>query len=260
MLCFVLGFPACVVILWDMFKTHRNGTPFTPNRFFTLNITIMDIIFLVLIPPGVLNHLIWEIWVVEAIWNAIFALNACGRPMLMACICMDCYLAVVHPITYHQRKSMTLRVVMVGIVWTWTVGFGIIFFLFYKLYFSMVSIVSFLIAIVIIAICDSVILRALVKSDPGRKNIHPQKQRAIQTLINSLVITLFSYLPPLLLVVIGKLLISSFITFMCVIAIPVTVTSSLGSAIMPILHLSNNPKLGCFKNGCFLYKIRWCRN
>lgn len=259
-LCFVLGFPACVVILWEMFKTHRNGTPFTPNCFFILNVSIMDAIFLVLIPPGVLNHLIWETWVVEASWNAIYALNSCGRPLLMACICLDSYLAVVHPITYHKRKSLTPRVVMVGMVWTWTVAFGIAYFLFYHLYFSMFSTVPFIIAIIIIGICDSFILHALVKSDPGRKNIHPQKQRAVQTLINSLVITVLSYLPPILLVAIGKPLINSFSTFICVVGIPATLTSTLGSAVMPILHLINKGKWGYFRLGCSPYKIRWYRN
>lgn len=245
LLCTVIGLPACAVILWEIFKTHRNGTPLTPNNFFILNVSIMDVFFLALILPGILNNLIWESWVVEACWNASYALNLCGRPLLMACNCLDCYLAVVHPVTYHKRKSMTPRVVMVVMVWIWTVAFAILFFLFYKLFFSVISTIPFLIASIIIIICDSLILHALFKSKPGRKNIHPQKQRAVQTIINSLVSTMCSYLPIFLLIVIGRLLISSFSTFICVLGLPIAVCSSLGSAIMPVLHLINKGTLWC---------------
>lgn len=252
-LCFAFGLPASVAILWEMFKTHRRGTPFTPNTFFILNLTTMDVVFLVFIPPGLLNHFIWRRWEFEACWNFVFALNTCGRPLLMACICLDCYLAVVHPITYHKRKRLTPRVVMAGIVWALTIACGIVYFFFYKLFFTMFSTVPLIITIIITGICDSFILYTLgCKSDPGRKNIHPQKQRAIQTVINSLVMVVLSYLPPIILLSIRPLF-GSFNIFLCTVGIPLTITSTLGSAVMPILHLNTLGKFDRFKLGC-------CRN
>lgn len=242
--CFVLGFPASVAILWELFKMHRNGAPFTPNRFFILNISIMDAAFLVLIPAGVLNHLIWKFWPMEACWNGAYALNLWGRPLLMACSCLDCYLAVVHPITYHNMKSMTPRIWAVAIVWMWTLTFSIISIMFYKFFFTLWSIVPFVIAITVVGICDCFIFHTLVTSDPHRKNV--QKQRAIQTLFNSLVITIFTYLPPVILITIGVYAIE-YVAFVCVIAIPMTVMSSLGSVLMPILHLINTRKCNYFK-------------
>lgn len=188
---------------------RQSGTPLTPNSFFILYLIIMDTVFLAIIPAGVLNHLIWKVWAIVAAWNALFAMNLCGRPLLMACICLNCYVAVVHPIPYHKRKSMTPRIVMVCVVWTWTAAFAIVFFLFYKFY-GLCSTLSFVIAIVTVGMYDCSILRALVKSDTGRKNIHLQKQRAVQTLINSLVVTMFSYIPPLLLEVIGRTMLTDF--------------------------------------------------
>lgn len=257
LLCTVIGFPACAVTLWEIFKTHRNGTLFTPNNFFMLNVSIMDAIFLAFLPIGILNDLTWNSWVIEACWNASYALNLCGRPLLMACICLDCYLAVVHPVTYLKRKSMTPRVVMVGIVWTLTAACATLYLLFFKLFFSLVSTIPFLIANVIIGICDFLILHALVKSKPGRKNIHPQKQRAVQTIINSLVLTMCSYFPIFLLIAIGQPL--SLGTFICVLGPPIAVCSSLGSVIMPVLHIINKGTLGHFRLGCSQFKIRWCR-
>lgn len=251
LLCFALGFPASVVILWEMFKKHRNRARFTPNEFFILNLSIMDVSFSIFIPPGVLNHLIWKCWEVEAFWNAVYAFSVSGRPLLMACTCLDCYLAVVHPITYHQRKSMiqNMRVVMVTTVWICTLAFAISFFLFYKLFFAVVSVIPYIVAIVIIGICDSFILYTLMTSKPGRKNL--QKQRTIQILTNSLVISLFSYIPPLFMIVVGRAM-TDIRTFVCVIGTPMTIISPLGSVLLSILHLSNIGKLNCFRRGRFL--------
>ncbi|KAL7372932.1 hypothetical protein ABVT39_024177 [Epinephelus coioides] len=250
MLCFVLGFPASVAGIWEMFQRYKRGTSFKPNDVFTLNLSIMDSVFLLFIPPGLLNHLFWRSWPFEATWNFIYALSTCGRPLLMACTCVDCYLAVVHPIFYYKRKSLTPRVVIVGIVWTLTFAIGIAFFLCFLLYLTMFSIAPYVIAVIIIGIFDSLILHKLIKSEPGRTNIHPQKQRAVHTLINSLVMTVLSYLPPVLMLVVGQPLISSFNGFLCLIAIPMTITSTLGSTIMPILHLKNQGKLDRFGLGC----------
>lgn len=245
LLCFVFGFPASIAILWELLKTHRRGTPLTPNDFFILNLSAMDIVFFVFILPGVLNHLIWHCWVFEAIWNGIYALNTCGRPFLMACICLDCCVAVVHPIIYHKKKSLTPRVMVAGIVWTFTVATGIAFGLFHTLYYSIFPIVLFVIPVIIIGICDSFILHALIRSDLGRKNIHPQKKRAIQTLINSMVMAAISYLPPVLMYAFGLQL--NITIFICTIVVPITITSTLGSTVMPILYLNNIGKLDRFR-------------
>lgn len=242
--CFVIGFPATAAILWELFKKQRNGAPLTPNSFFMLNVSIMDAIFLASIPPGVLNHLIWESSLVEALWNSIFSLNVCGRPLLMVCSCLDCYLAVVHPVTYHNTKNLTPRILMVAIVWIWTLTFATVFFLSYEAYFTLWSIASFLIAIVVVGICDSFIFYTLLMSDPHRKNL--QKRRAIQTLINSLVIMAFTYLPPVILITFGVYM-TEYVIFICVIGIPVSVTSTLGSVLMPFLHLISTGKCSHFR-------------
>lgn len=250
--CFILGFPASAAILWELFKMHRNGAPFTPKQFFILHVSIMDAVFLVFIPAGVLNHLIWESWPIEACWNGVYALNIWGRPLLMACSCVDCYFAVVHPVTYHNMKSMTPRAWVVAIVWIWTFIAATISFMFYKLFFTLWAIVPFIIAITVVGICDSFIFYTLVTSGPNRNNA--QKQRAIQTLFNSLVITILTYLPPVILIIIGVYGIE-YVAFVCVIGIPMTIMSSLGSVFMPILHLINTGKFNYFRCGNFLQNV-----
>lgn len=248
--CFALGFPASVAIILEILRIHKTGTPMTPNNFFILNLSIMDAIFLASIPPGLINNFSLKIWAVELIWTGIYTLNQTGRPLLMSCVCLDCYLAVVHPIIYHKRKSLTPRVVMAGIVWIFTVVTGIHYCFYFQIYLGITPYLAFLIAMVIIGICDCFILYRLIKSHPGSVNIHPQKQRAIQILINSLVVTVISYLPPVVIFAFGKSLVTNYTMFMCTIIIPISITSTLGSAVMPILHLNNIGKLDRFRFGC----------
>lgn len=248
-IAFFFGFPACVAVSWELFQRHRKGVAFTPNDVFVLNLTMADLGFLVFLPPALFNFLFWHNWPFEAFANFIFALNVCGRPLFMTCICLDCYLAVVHPITYQARKSLTPRVLMSVGVWVITVACGIAYSLFFTLYFSPLLIIPFIISITVIGICDFVILRTLKRSDPGGKGIHPMKKKAIQTIINSLVMILISYLPPTALTLIGRPLIASDDYFSCTVGLLVHITTTAGSAVMPILYLYNVGKLNHFRFG-----------
>ncbi|XP_017290846.1 G-protein coupled receptor 1-like [Kryptolebias marmoratus] len=250
LLCFTVGFPATLVILWRMSRMCRGGTVFTPNDLFILHLTIMDVGFLAFLPIGLLNHFYLKVWAIEALWNLVYSLNTLGRPFLMACVCFDCYLAVVHPIFYHKNKSLTPRFVAVGVVWTLTAANGLTFFLFYRLFFSFFPAVTYSVPIVIIGVCDGVIVYKLVKSDPVGKRIHPQKQRAIQTLIYSLAMTAISYLPPVIFLSVGRPLAGSFNVFVCAIGFPINITSTLGSTFMPVLYLYNVGTLNCARLRC----------
>ncbi|KAJ0015950.1 hypothetical protein NQD34_014240, partial [Periophthalmus magnuspinnatus] len=116
----VLGCPACVAVLWELFQRYKAGTPFTPNDIFMLNLTCMDLVFLFFIPSGCFNYLLWHIDVIQMFTDFVCSLNLAGRPLLTACICIDCYLAVVHPVFYRANKSPTSRLLMCAVVWTIT--------------------------------------------------------------------------------------------------------------------------------------------
>lgn len=248
-LCFAVGFPACVALLWDLCKTHRRRIHLSPYYFFLFNLTIMDTVFMFFIPPGLLNDFWLHNLKFYTTCNFVYALNLCGRPLTMACICLDCYLAVVHPITYHQRKSLTPRVILVSLVWTLTIASGLGYAFDYTLFATMFPTVPYLVAVVIIGVCDFFIIYTLIKSDPSNNTIHPQKRRALQTVINSLVMTLISYLPPLLIYCIAIPQFSAQ-NFRCIFSIPASITTTLGSAVMPLLHLNNLGKLEHFMFGC----------
>ena len=244
----LFGFPACVTVLWELFQKHRRGTPTTPNDVFMLNLTVMDSVFLGFMPTSVCNYLFWHNRTFETFLNFLYSLSLSGRPLFMTCICLDCYLAVVHPIMYRARKGLTSRVLMCVVVWAVTLAYGTAFILIDGLYYQPIALWPQLITLPTIGFCDFFILRALKSSDPAGRDLHPQKKKALQIIINSLVMTVITYLPPLLAMSLQKCI--PIREFICRVIFPMFILISAGSAIMPVLYLSNLRKLDFIYVGC----------
>lgn len=161
----------------------------------------------------------------------------------MTCICLDCYLAVVHPITYRVRKGLTSRVLMSAAVWVVTVMHSVWYIVIDYHDSSILNILAYVITIPVIVVCDVFIFRALKRPDPAGRDIHPQKQKALQIITNSLIMALLSYLLPVLVYISGKLAPIELNVFVCSVLFPSYICPTMGSAIMPILYLSNLGKL-----------------
>ncbi|XP_060884996.1 C-C chemokine receptor type 3-like [Labrus mixtus] len=243
----LIGCPACGAVIWEIWKKHRTGTSLTPNNVFMLNLTIMDLVFLFFVPFGLCNFLLWHIMSVQMLSNFLYALNLAGRPLLTACICLDCYVAVVHPITYSKKKSLTPRVLMVAAVWTITAAQGFTSTVVDELNHSAWAMFVYVIALPVIVISDVSILWTLKKSHRAGKALHQKKKKAFQIITNSMVMTIVSYVPPVLVYILGDLILSDEKEYDCLLAIPILVTPTAGSAIMPLLYLGN---LGTLKNPC----------
>lgn len=185
----LIGCPACVAVLWELLQRHKSGSPVTPNEVFMLNLTIMDLVFLFFVPFGLCNFLLWHIGSVQMLTNFLYALNLAGRPLLTACICLDCYLAVVHPVTYRARKSLTPRFLMVAAVWTVTVTQGTLSMVMDELNHSAWAMSVYVIALPVIVVCDVSILWTLKKSPLAGGDLHPKKKKALQVITNSMVMT-----------------------------------------------------------------------
>lgn len=237
---FVFGFPGAAAILLDMFEKGRKGMPFSPNDVFMLNLTVMDGLFLILRQSKLFYDLHNHNLVVEAFNSFFYSFNVCGRPLFITCICLDCYLAVVHPLTYRTRKSLTPRILMAVGVWTATAAYGCYFALRQKDDFKPILILFYILTLPVIGFCDISILLTLRRSSPAGGNIHPQKKKALQITIHNLVICLFSYLPP----IIGWF-VSQITT--CLDLTPVVSSTVFGNALSVNLHLNNMGKLDWLK-------------
>ncbi|XP_030611106.1 proteinase-activated receptor 3-like [Archocentrus centrarchus] len=243
----LIGCPACVAVLWELFRRHRAGTSITPHDVFMINLTVMDMIFLFFVPFGMLNFLLWQDMLFQKFTNFLYTLSLAGRPLLTACICLDCYLAVVHPITYSTKKSLTPRVLMAAAVWTATMVQGVMSIINAELTHDPWAIFLSIMALPIIVICDASILWTLKKSYLGGRDLHPRKKKAVQIITNSLVMTITSHVPPVLVFIFGPFIIKDEKEYECFLAVPALITPIAGSAIMPLLYLGN---LGRLNNLC----------
>lgn len=248
--CVCAGLPASVALLWVLTQRQRQGLT---NDIYMVNLTVMDLFSNISIPVININFLIWRNECVAQIADAMLSMGISGRPLFMTSTCVDCYMAVIHPITYmktkdSQRKVTVCRLVCI-LVWGLTIA-GVIAVAVDKDFMaSPVSMVMLVFCIPAIAFLDAAILHTLRKQDPsGRGSVHPQKQRALQTITNSLVMTLVSYLPSLVIFNFSPLIPLTPQETACHILFPFSAANVMASAIMPLLCLQN---LGRFKG------LRW---
>lgn len=100
----------------------------------------------------------------------------------------------------------------------------------------------------VILFADVCILRMLTMPDPsGRSAVHPQKQRAIQAIVNSLVMIALSYVPPGIGLVISTAMGLSLPQYFCNVSIPVSFFTVICSTTIPLLHLHNLGKLSTIR-------------
>lgn len=182
-----------------------------------------------------------------------FSFNLCGRPLFITCICLDCYMAVVHPVTYRVRKSLTPRVSMAVGVWAVTLTYGYyVTTIESAILTDPTMILFFSLTLPVIGFCDFSILWTLKRSNPGGGEVHPQKKKALQIIINNLVVTFTSYFPPIIVCLFSKCLHFDDLTIQCLMMIPMMGITNLGNSVSLILHLNNLGKLDWLK--CWQHK------
>lgn len=244
---FVFGFPGTIVILLEMLQKRRKGTLFTPSDVFAFNLTVMDGIYLFFLLPELYFHLHGDHEIRALSSKFFFSFNICGRPLFVTLVSLDCYLAVVHPVIYRARKSLTPRILMAIGVWIVTVSSGLLLVTINSdILTSSVAVVFCVFVLPIVGFCDFCIIWKLSKSSPGGGNLHPRKKRALLIIINNLILTCFSYIPPLIILLISpQASVSN--TFNCLVMVPVMCASILGTTISVILFLIHLGKLDCLK-------------
>lgn len=238
-----VGVPASVWLLWVLVQRQRQGFS---NDVYMFNLTIMDMYFTLFMIPDVLNYLIFRDRIILKISDTIFCFAVVGRPLLMSCICVDCYIAVVHPTQYMVLKHSRHRTVFSALVWGLTLAYGLLSALRREIFATSFIAIPYIFTVPTIIFCDVMILLALRKPHPsGRSDVHPLKQRAVQTITNSLVMTFVSYLPPLIVIGLLSFLPLSTEEKICSISLPFLIAPILGSTIMPLLSVKNLGRLRC---------------
>lgn len=251
----IFAFPGGLVILMDMLQKRKKESQFTPYDVFMTNLTVMDVVYSVLLQIELICDITSNF---ECFYIFGFLNSFCiyGRPLLLTCISLETYMAVVHPVPYRARKSLTPRILIIIGVWILAIGFGFDFNMRNIQVYNNVPMLFLIVTLSVIVISDFSVFWALRKPGPGRKNINSHKKKALHIITNKSIITCITYFPLLI-----NWLLHMFINFdddmfNCVILFPVLFINMTGNTISVILHVSNLGKLDwLMDNACFCFSV-----
>ncbi|XP_067280776.1 hydroxycarboxylic acid receptor 2-like [Pseudorasbora parva] len=216
---FLFGVPTHSYIIWLIVTGTES---IVAAEFFLLNLSICEIgnslncFFNVLSLIGSFTTLSLLSHVSSVSSRLIYILQSLGmtgRPLFQCLICVERYLAVVHPVTFLKYKPLRYRVICCTAAWMIILGSCLFSFLIsiykinyvYAWFFSL----QFLLFLSVQLFCLVAVLRALKQSGPGergreRKEENHMKRRAFKIILITTVSMVIIY-PVLSLHCAGKL-------------------------------------------------------
>ncbi|XP_064181212.1 P2Y purinoceptor 1-like [Anguilla rostrata] len=238
----VVGFPANIIAMWQMAKKKSDSST---SDIFIFNLAISDAYFCLMTPIDLVNRLLLSdkhIWYFQRFAYGIKDTT----PLFLTCICLDRYMAVVHPIVFTGIRDNKIRVAVIMLVWGLMLAYALT-----KSIAGADSAVNvftglILTAFIIMVFCNFSIIWILRKSVMGKEKMHPMKKKAFRTVVITLAIIVFNYLPPVALFPFTAYY--SFVEFKCQISITVYSIMDLSSSIEPLLYMSKMKRPPCLAN------------
>ncbi len=192
---FLFGLPTHSYVLWLIIRGSGSGFV---SEFFILNLSVCEIC-------NCLQSLIciFDIFIsLKHFASFLSGLAITGRPLFQCLICVERYLAVVHPVTFLKYKPLRYRVICCTAAWLIIIG-SCLCCTFILISFSMVQYVwfisiQFLLFFFTQLFCLVAVLRALKQSGPGEKKREEEnhtKRRAFYLILITTVITIIQYSP-----------------------------------------------------------------
>lgn len=246
-LSLIFTVPGALVILIDSVLKRRQRIPFSPHDVYIINLTVMDAIYSTILTADLYASGDYELKDFKMFY---FFNSLCfaGRPLLLTCISVDTYFAVVHPVTYRARKNLTSRLLIVTGVWICTIAFGSYFVVSNVKLYGNVPTLLLALTLVIITLCDFSIFWTLKKPGPGGKNINSQKRKALMIIINKCIITFLTYFPLLIICLLNNIMNVSDGYFNCIVLLPTLCFTVAGNTVSVMLKVSNLDTLDWLKD------------
>ncbi|XP_067280768.1 uracil nucleotide/cysteinyl leukotriene receptor-like [Pseudorasbora parva] len=194
-ICLLFGLPTHSYIIWLIVTGTGSGVA---SEFFTLNLSVCEI-------GNCLNVLIrglsFYFFSLSTLRAFLLGLVITGRPLCQCLMCVERYVAVVHPVTFLKYKPLRYRLICCTAAWILILGccFVCLFVLDnleHTLFFSL----QFLLLSSVQLFCLVAVLRALKQSGPGERGTEQKegnhmKRRAFYLILITTVSMTIMYVP-----------------------------------------------------------------
>nr|XP_040045360.1 C-X-C chemokine receptor type 2-like [Gasterosteus aculeatus aculeatus] len=195
-LSLLIGHPVNAKLLWISVTSKKtldilnfNLALFNDSQYF---ITLLHLIYML---SAAQNH--------QQIANFLLVYVQIGGPMSLSFICMERYVAVIHPTSYPLLKKYRIRELCALTVWLFALPSALVV-VFAPDVFSQAHLSGALAILpaslmlvmgAVMVACSSRIARALKTSSPGRDKLHPVKRRAFRVVCATSAVAISCYLP-----------------------------------------------------------------
>ena len=234
-----VGFPSNIMVMWQVARKKSDSST---SDIFIFNLAMADAYFGLMTPIELINSLVFNdkhVWYLQRFAYGIKDTT----PLFLTCICLDRYVAVVHPIVFTSIRDNKIRVAFSMLVWGLMLAYALSKSIAGPE--STINIITGLIlaAFTIMVFCNLSIIWSLRKSVLGKAKIHPMKLKALRTVLITLAIIVFNYLPPVALFPFTAYY--SFVEFQCHIKVVVYSLMDLSCSIEPLLYMSKMERPQC---------------
>ncbi|KAL1023721.1 hypothetical protein UPYG_G00045130 [Umbra pygmaea] len=220
---------------------------------FALNLTVSDMLTCVASLMFILNNHINGPEVERGpLWNTATFFKSfilAGRPLFQCCICLERYLAVVHPVTFLMYKPLKYRLGCCAVIWLLLLGSCIAYLFAYKCSMDYFNLVLILVLCSVMLFCCLAVLRVLKRPKPGDvegdwEGTNNIKLRAFRIILAIVVSMVIQYLPQVLLLTTNDVTKIKSYDFGLSISYSFIVITGF---VQPLLYLHRAGKLPCIK-------------
>lgn len=232
-----LGLPTNMMVMWHIAMCKSEGST---SNVFIFNLAALDAFFCLMTTVELLNRLYLDHWGVWYLQRFAYGVKDMA-PLFLTCICLDRYIAVVHPIVFTNIRDNRIRSGISSFVWVLLLAYSLTKSLLGVLSVTEVFSGLILSAFFIMVFCNISILWVLRRSVAGKEVMSPVKKKAFKMVLILLAIIVVSYLPPVALMPFASTY--TFVQLNCQISVSVFSIMDLSSTIEPILYISKMDRL-----------------
>ncbi|XP_042603779.1 C-C chemokine receptor type 8-like [Cyprinus carpio] len=241
---FLFGMPTHCYVIWLIITGAGSGVAL---EFFNLNLSVCEIgicIFCFLDTMA--------IWFpnLKIVSNFIQGLGITGRSLILCLMCVERYLAVVHPVTFLKYKPLRYRVICCTVVWILTLG-SCLYTMFILMALNIIAhgwflTLQFFLFFSIQLFCLVAVLRALKQSGPGervkeKEEENKMKRKAFHLILITSLNTIFINVPFIIFSLYRVVRQQQSLEL----RIAVVICYTLGGFVQPVLYLHRIGKLSC---------------